>query len=245
MNVIPAYRRQRAAKAPKGGPQRLGQDCSPDPSGPPQDQPCGAAGRDKSIAFDLPPQDRAVASDRVLPIRDTGSGPRLPGRDPGSSPRPCPVGLSEAVRQLPQTTDTADKDACPPPADTVVDPAGVPARKRATGGSSASAQAGPRQRRRPLPDTTPDLPGIGTATCPAQSGPPPSATAWWVRTSATQKTGKDGRPAGFRHQLMHGRQRIGDAEFGADAGRTFAAQAVFLNQRGAGAAPVIPASNHS
>ncbi len=65
---------------------------------------------------------------------------------------------------------------------------------------------------------------------------PPSPVAlngdragWWIRTSAKQTLDTAGQPVGFKHRLMHGRKAIMSGT-GADAARTFAAQAEFLNR---------------
>jgi hypothetical protein len=55
------------------------------------------------------------------------------------------------------------------------------------------------------------------------------STNWWVRSSAKQVVCPNtGEPRGFKHSLMHGKKVVMSGG-GADSGRTFRAQAEFLN----------------
>ncbi len=80
---------------------------------------------------------------------------------------------------------------------------------------------------------TPYLPGIEAGEIPTvpRSEPAASKSGWWVRTSASQIPDSTGQPGSFRHGLMHGSRLVIPGQ-GADAARTFKAQAEFLNQRG-------------
>lgn len=53
---------------------------------------------------------------------------------------------------------------------------------------------------------------------------------WSVRSSSSQ-THRKGRPVGYRHELLFGKE-VKDTGRGADTFRTFKAQAAFLNARG-------------
>ena len=94
-----------------------------------------------------------------------------------------------------------------------------------------------RTRQSATSDEPPLLPGfpaeIATPASVGDTGPIPGdvASGWWVRKSANQTVDSFGMPAGFRHQLMHGR-KIVRSGVGSDACRTFTAQADFLNNYG-------------
>jgi hypothetical protein len=83
----------------------------------------------------------------------------------------------------------------------------------------------------PFPALLPGFEWSGTL-AQADANPPEfdSHGRWWVRSSAQQKLcPSTGRPLGFRHALMHG-SKVVRSGVGADAARSFTAQAEFLNR---------------
>jgi hypothetical protein len=78
------------------------------------------------------------------------------------------------------------------------------------------------------------LPGLspsdGGAGSPGHQSDTISRTGWWVRRTDRQKLDAAGQPAGYRHQLMHGRKVISTG-VGADFARTIQQQADFQNAK--------------
>jgi hypothetical protein len=82
-----------------------------------------------------------------------------------------------------------------------------------------------------LEDYLPGLaPSEGGAETPGHQPDTDNRSGWWVRRSAKQVTNSAGMPAGYRHQLMHGRN-ITASGVGSDYARTFREQADFQNAK--------------
>ncbi len=81
-------------------------------------------------------------------------------------------------------------------------------------------------------DDTPLLPGIPTSQATWQPASHLAANfdhaGWWVKSSPVQLLNALGQPIGFKHSLMRGRDVV-KTGIGADAYRTFLAQAIHAN----------------
>jgi hypothetical protein len=86
------------------------------------------------------------------------------------------------------------------------------------------------------------LPGLGCCDTRSDQSPMQPSTGWWVKTSSSQTIDRQGVPAGFKHQLMHG-GRCHNSGRGADAHRAFSLQATYFKQKGISPRAISSSSN--